>query len=66
MKQCAVTELLTAENMWLINMHWQMKVVYGDTCVAISTAWCWAAHVCDGKPEHVSLNLNDKEWSGRP
>ena len=47
-------------------MHWQMKVVYGEGCDGVSTGWCWAACVCDGKPEQVSMNLNEKEWSGSP
>jgi hypothetical protein len=42
-----------------------MKVVYGEEC-GVSTGWCWAACVCDGKPEQVSINLNEKEWSGSP
>jgi hypothetical protein len=63
MKQHTVIELLTAENVPLIDMHWKMEVVYGEDCVDISTRWCWAASVCDGKQKHVSLNLNDRtEW----
>jgi hypothetical protein len=33
----AVNEFLTAENISPIDIHWQMKVVYGDNCVDIST-----------------------------
>jgi hypothetical protein len=43
---------LTAENISPIDIHWQMKVVYGDNCVDISTVWCWMVNstvlvVCD-------------------
>lgn len=38
-----------------------MKVVYGEECDGIITGWCWAARVCDGKPEQVSMNLNEKK-----
>jgi hypothetical protein len=37
MQQHAVIELLTAENVPLISMHWQMKVVYGEEYGGIST-----------------------------
>jgi hypothetical protein len=66
MQQHAVIELLTAENVPLINMHWQMKVVYGEECDGIITGWCRAGRVCDGKPEQVSMNLNKKKWNGSP
>jgi hypothetical protein len=67
MQQSAVIELLTAENVPLINMHWQMKVVYGDECGGICTGWCWAACVCDRKLEQVGLHEPEwKKWSGSP
>jgi len=37
-----------------------MKVVYGEECAGISAGWCRAACVCDGKPEQVSMNLNEE------
>ena len=62
MQQRAVIELLTAENVPLINMHWQMKVVYVEECGGVNTRWCWTACVCDGKPEQVSMNLNEMDF----
>lgn len=57
MQQCAVIELLTAENVPLINVHWQMKVVCGEECGGISTGWCWTACV------FVMKHLNRSRWT---
>jgi hypothetical protein len=43
-----------------------MKVVYGEECGGISADCCRAACVCDGKPEQVSMNLNEKDGMEAP
>jgi hypothetical protein len=40
-KQCAVTELLTAEGVSPIEIHCQKQTVYGDNCVDVSTVHHW-------------------------
>jgi len=40
-----------------------MKVLYGEECADTSTFQHFVAHVPDGKPDQVSLNLSDKQWS---
>jgi uncharacterized protein with ACT and thioredoxin-like domain len=59
MKQRAVTEVLTVENVHTVDIRRQMEVVYGQKCVLIGTVRRWAACVRDGKHEQVSLNLSD-------
>jgi hypothetical protein len=59
-------EFLTIENMPLIDIHYQMKVVHGQKCADVSTVQCWAAGICDGKSEQLSLKLSNKQRSGRP
>jgi hypothetical protein len=55
-KQHTVTEFLTAENFPPIDIHWRMKIVYGDDCVDISTLRRWAEPVRDANPGYATLN----------
>ena len=55
MKQRVMIETLTAGNMPLIDVHWQIKAVHQESCADTSTGQCWAAGVCDGKLEQLSL-----------
>jgi hypothetical protein len=59
-KQHAVSEFLTAEN----DIHQQMKVVYVDDCVEISSVQHWAACLHDADLGHASLS--EKQHSRRP
>jgi hypothetical protein len=61
MKQQAVIGFVTAES-----IHWQMKVVYREEYVEISTVWHWVAHVYDGKLGTGFLTLSDKQWMRMP
>ena len=45
--------------------HQWMKVLYGEECANNSTFQHLAAHIPDGKPDQVSLNLNNKQQSRR-
>jgi hypothetical protein len=66
MQQHAVMEFMTSEIMPPIDIHWHVKVVYGEECVGMNTVWCWVSHVHDGKFEQFSLNISGKQWSRRP
>jgi hypothetical protein len=42
-----------------------MEVLYAEECAQTSTFQHLAARVPDGKPDQVSLNLSNKQWSRR-
>jgi hypothetical protein len=39
MQQHAVMEFMTTEIVMLIDIHWQVKAVYGEECVDMNTVW---------------------------
>jgi hypothetical protein len=49
-------QFFTAENLPPIDIHQQMKVVYGNDCIDISTVRNWAEPVRDANLGHASLN----------
>lgn len=64
LKQHAVIEFLTAENLPPINIHQGMKAVYGDDFVDVSTIQRWAKHLADADIRHAELH--DEPCSRRP
>jgi hypothetical protein len=63
MKQPALIEFQTAENVPSTDIHQQIEAVYKHQCV---DNILWAASVHDGGLEQGFLNLKDKEWSRKP
>ena len=47
LKQCGVIEFLTAENVPPVDIHRQIKVVYGNDCVHVSTVRQWVRNTKD-------------------
>lgn len=62
-KERAVIEILTVENVPPTNIHRQIKVVYEDHSLDISTTGR-AERICDANLGHA--NMNQKPSSGRP
>ena len=58
LKQFAVIEFLTAENVPPAEIHRRMKAVYGDECVDLATLHHWAKYVADA---HSAQTIEEKD-----
>ncbi|GFS25957.1 transposase [Elysia marginata] len=64
LKQRAVIEFLTLEKATPIDIHRRMKIVYGETCVDVSTVRRWSKELAGTSP--TETDLHDKARCGRP
>ena len=64
LKQCAVTEYLSAENVTPAEIHRRLQVVYGENTVNITTVNRWAIKFREC--EAGRANIVDQPRSGRP
>jgi len=64
LKQHAVTEFLSAENITPTEIHRRLQAVYGEDTVNRTTVNCWAIKFCECEPGHA--NIVDQPRSGRP
>jgi hypothetical protein len=63
LKQCAVTEFLSAENITLIEIHCRLQAVYGENTVNRTTVNQWAIQFRECEPGRA--NFVDQPHSGR-
>ena len=64
LKQRAVTEFLSAENIMPAAIHRRLKAVYGEDTVNRTTVNHWAIKFCECEPG--CANIVDQPRSGRP
>ena len=64
LKQRAVTEFLSAENVTPAEIHRRLQAVYGDDTVSRTTAYRWAIKFRECEPGRA--NIVDHPRSGRP
>ena len=64
LKQRAVTEFLSAENVTLPEIHRRLQAVYGENTVNRTTANRWAIKFRECEPGRA--NIFDQPRSGRP
>ena len=64
LKQRAVTEFLSAENVKTAEIHRLLQAVYGENTVNRTTVNCWAIKFREREP--VRANIVDQPCSGRP
>ncbi|GFR70138.1 transposase [Elysia marginata] len=64
LKQRAVIEFLTLEKATPIDIHRRMKIVYGETCVEVSTVRRRSKELAGTSP--TETDLHDKARCGRP
>jgi hypothetical protein len=63
LKQRAVTEFLSAENVTPAEIHRRLRVVYGENTVKRTTVNRWAIKFCECEPGRA--NIVDQPRSGR-
>ena len=64
LKQRAVTEFLSAENVTPAEIHRHLQAVYGENTVNRTTVSLWAIKFCECEPG--CANIVDQPHSGRP
>jgi len=64
LKQRAVTEFLSAENITPAEIHHRLQAVYGENTVYRTTVNCWAIKFRECEPDRA--NIVDQPHSGRP
>ena len=64
LKQRAVTEFLSAENVTPAEIHHHLQAVYGENTVNRTTVNRWAIKFCECEPGRA--NIVDQPHSGRP
>jgi len=64
LKQRAVTEFLSAENVWPAEIHRRLQAVYGENTVNRTTVNHWAIKFRECEP--CCANIVDQTRSGRP
>jgi len=61
-KKRAVIEFLNVEKVPPIEIHRQMKAVYGDHCVDVSTVRRWVKWFRDGELGQADLSEKTQKW----
>jgi len=64
LKQCAVTEFLSAENIMPAEIHHRLQAVYGEDTVNRTTVNIWDIKFRECEPGRA--NIVDQPRSGRP